>query len=134
MSPMKPLGLLHSFDIPMVIWEEISLNFVIGLSIVRGWSLIVIVVDKVSKYCHLGSLLASYTMTMVSTFFVNQTIRLLGMPKKMVFNQDKVFLRKFWQDLNTKSGSGINMSSAYHSESNVQTEIVNKMIELYLCA
>lgn len=71
---------------------------------------------------------------MVATFFAENIIHLHGIPKKLVSDRDKVFLSKFWQELLRQSGTTIHMSSAYHLESNGQTEVVNKTIEIYLRA
>lgn len=109
-----------------------SLDFVTGLLPVNGHAVIIVVVDRLSKYCHIGSLPTSYSATTVADYFVKNIIRLHGIPKKMVSDRDKVFLSKFWQEVFKKSGTTLSMSTAYHMESNGQTEIVNKTIEVYL--
>lgn len=112
--PAKPLGLLHSLDIPTTIWEDISLDFITGLPTVRGHSVIIVVVDRLSKYCHFGSLPASYTAVSVAEYFVKQIIRLHGVPKKMVSDRDKIFLSRFWQEVFKRRGTTLGMSTAYH--------------------
>lgn len=99
-----------------------------------GYSIIIVVVDRLSKYCHLGSISAGYSTSAVADFFVQNIVRLHGLSKTMVSDRDKVFLSKFWQELFTKSGTKLSMSIAYHPESDGQTEAVNKIIEGYLCA
>lgn len=116
----KPLGLLHPLEIPTAIWEEVSIDFVTWLPPVGSHSVIVVVVDRLSKYCHLGSLPELYTAVSVAQFFADHIVRHYGIPKKLVSNQDKVFLSKFWQELFWRSGTTINMSSAYHPESDGQ--------------
>lgn len=128
----KPGGLLQPLPIPEAIWEGISLDFVTGLPPVRGHSVIIVVVDRLSKYCHLGSLPATYSATMVVEYFVKQIVRLYGIPKNIVSDRDKVLLSLFWKDLFKMSGTTLSLSSAYHSETDGQTEIVNKVIEMYL--
>lgn len=114
--------------------DRVSIDFVTGLPPVKGHSVIVVVVDRLSKYCHLGSLPESYTAVSVAHFFTDHIVRLHGIPKKLVSDRDKVFLSRFWKELFLRSGTTINMSSAYHPESDGQTEIVNKTIEGYLRA
>lgn len=92
------------------------------------------VVDRLSKYCHIGSLLATYSATTVVEFFIKQIVRLHGVPKTMVSDRDKVFLSRFWQELFSRSGTTLKMSTVYHPQTDGQTEIVNKTIELYLRA
>lgn len=134
LSPSKPVGLLHSLEISTAIWEHVSLDFITELPLVKGQSVIIVVVDRLSKYCHLGSLSANYSTTSVADYFIKQIIRLHGIPKIMVSNRDKVFLSKFWQKLITKNGTKLKLSTAYHPESDGQMEIVNKTIEIYLRA
>lgn len=66
----KPRGLLQPFPILSAIWEEVSMDFVTGLPPVAGKSVIVMVVDRLSKYCHLGLLLTSYMVASVAEYFV----------------------------------------------------------------
>lgn len=113
-------------------WQEISLDFVTGLPLVKGKSVSVVVVDRLSKYCHLGSLPASYSTTTVSEFFVENIIKLHGIPSKMVSDRGKVFLSKFWCELFNSSGTTLSFSMAYHPETDGQTKVVNKTIEGYL--
>lgn len=131
-TPAKALGLLHPLEILTAIWVELSLNFITGLPLVKGHVVIIIVVDWLSKYCHIESLLASYSTSTVTDYFLKNIIRLHGIPKKMVSDRDKIFLSKFWQEIFAKSGTTLTISMAYHPESDRQTEIVNKTIEVYL--
>lgn len=52
--PAKPIGLLQLPLIPLAVWEEVSMDFVTSLLLVRGHSVIVVIVDHLTKYCHLG--------------------------------------------------------------------------------
>lgn len=132
LSPTKPLDMLQPPMTPIAIWEEISLDFITGLSVVKGQSVIIVVVDRLSKYCHLGRLSANYLVTTVAHYFVKQIVRLHGIPKRMVSDCDKIFLSKFWQEIFIKSRTTLNMSTTYHPQTDGQTKIVNKTIEGYL--
>lgn len=81
-TPAKPLGFLQPLEIPSAIWEEIGLDFITRLPTVKGQSVIIVVVDRLSKYCHLGSLAASYSASTVAEYFVKQIFRLHGIPIK----------------------------------------------------
>lgn len=93
-----------------------------------------VVVDRLTKYFHLGSLLASYSAITIADYFINQIVRLHNIPKTIVSDRDKVFLSRFWKEIFAKSGTTLKMSMAYHPESDGQSEIVNKTIEQYLQA
>lgn len=111
LPPTKPLGLLQPLEIPTAIWEEISLDFVTGLPLVKGQSVIIVVVDRLSKYCHLGALPANYSANTVADFFAKQIIRLHGVPTKIIFDRDKIFLSRFWKEIFAQSGTTLRMSS-----------------------
>lgn len=130
----KLLGLLQPLEIPTAIGEDVRLDFITGLPLVKGQSVIIVVADRLSKYCHLGSLPTHYSVTSGADYIVKQIIRLHGIPKTTVSDRDKVFLSKFWQDLIVKSGTKLKLSTAYYPKSDGQTEIVNKTIEIYLRA
>lgn len=65
---------------------------------------------------------------------MNQILRLHGIPKTITSDHDRVCLSKFWQELFTRSGTTLRMLSAYHPETDGQTEITNKTVEQYLRA
>lgn len=105
------------------------MDFVTGLPPVKGLLVIFVVIDRLSKYCHLGSLLASYSASSVTDYFIKQVVRLHGIPKTVVSDRDKVFLSKFWKEIFTQSGTSLMMSAAYNPKTDGQTKIVNKTIE-----
>lgn len=131
---LKPMGLLQPLPIPIAIWEDLSMDFVTGLPVVLGHTVIIVVVDRLTKYCHLGSLPASYSAISVADYFIKQVIRLHGIPMTIVSDRDKIFLNKFWKEIFVRSGTTLKMTSAYHPDSDGQTEVVNKTIEQYLRA
>lgn len=94
-STSKPIGLLQPLAVPSVIWEEIAMDFIMGLPKVKGDSIIVTVVDRLSKFCHLGSLPSSYNAISVVDFFIQNVVKVHGFPKSIVSDRDKVFLSRF---------------------------------------
>lgn len=98
-STLKPMGLLQSLPIPLAVCEDLSMDFVTDLPTTKGHFVIVIVVDRLTKYCHLGSLPASYSASSVADFFIKHNIQLHGVPKTLVSNHDKVFIRNFWKEI-----------------------------------
>lgn len=109
-SALKPMSLLHPLPIPIAVWEDLSMDFVTGLPSVRGHTIIVVVVDRLTKYCHLGSLPASYSASSVADYFVKQIIRLHCIPKTVVLDRDKFFLSKFCREVFTRSGTSLKIS------------------------
>ena len=130
----KPAGLLHPLPIRATPWEELSLDFICGLPPSHGHSTILVIVDRFSKGIHLGALPAHYTAHSVATLFFNLVCKLHGLPRSLVPNRDPIFVSKFWRELFRLMGTKLCMSTAYHPETDGQTEVLNRVVEQYLRA
>lgn len=129
---MSPVGLLQPLPVPDCIWTDISMDFIEGLLISKGYSVIMVVVDRISKYAHFVALSHPFTATSVATTFVINVVRLHGLPSSIVSDMYKVFLSSFWKNLFRLQGTWLCMSSSYHPQSDGQTEVVNLTLEQYL--
>lgn len=127
------MGLLMSLSIPKAVWEDISIDFINGLPINLWKSIIVVIGDRFSKFCHFGTLKAKYSALSVAEFFVHNIIKLHGYPQSLTFDRDKVLIR-FWKELNRLSETKLNLSSAYHPQTDGKTMAMNKCLEGYLRA
>ena len=130
----KEAGLLCPLPVPRRPWEDLSLDFIVGLPPYQGHTTILVVVDRFSKGIHLGTLPAAHTTYMVATLFINVVVKIHGVPRSLVSDRDPLFLSHFWQELFRASGTHLRMSYAYHPQSDGQTEVINRIVEQYLCA
>ncbi|WVZ06506.1 hypothetical protein V8G54_019852 [Vigna mungo] len=113
-------------------FDDIAMDFIRGLPSSNGFMVILVVVDKLSKYGHFSPLKVDYYSKLVAEIFVKSVVKLHGIPKSIVFYRDKVFLSHFWQQLFKLSGTSLNMSTTYHPQSDGQSKSLNKCLEMYL--
>lgn len=128
-------GLLSPLKVPEGAWEEVSLDFIEGLPKSNGFTVILVVVDRYTKYSHFIPVKHPYTAATIAELFLNNIVKLHSMPVTITSDRDPVFTSKFWTELFKLWGTKLQMSTAYHPQTDGQTERVNQCLEMYLrCA
>ncbi|KAF0925110.1 hypothetical protein E2562_015393 [Oryza meyeriana var. granulata] len=112
--------------VPQAVWTDIGLDFVEALPRVGGKSVILTVVDRFSKYCHFIALAHPYSAESMARAFFTDIVRLHGVPQSMVSDRDPVFTSTFWRELMRLMGTRLHMSTAFHPQSDGQTEAANR--------
>lgn len=129
---MKPAGLLQPLPIPTQSWVDVSMDFIEGLPMANGHSVIMVVVDRLTKYAHFIPMKHPFSAATVARAFVSNVVQLHGVHSSIVSDRDKVFTSNFWQVLFRLQGTKLCMSSNYHPQTDGQSEVVNRTLEQYL--
>lgn len=85
-----------------------------------------------SKYGHLYALLEGVTTPKLAKYFVCKYVRLHAFSRSIVTDRDPLFINEFWQELFKLQGTELRPSTAYHPQTNKQTEVANHCLETYL--
>ena len=88
-------GLLCPLPVPHRPWEDLSLDFIMGLPLYHGNSVILVVVDRFSKGIHLGMLPSSHTAHTVASLFMDNVGKIHGLPRSLVSDRDPLLVSKF---------------------------------------
>lgn len=108
------------------------MDFIEGFPRVGGKLVVLTVVDRFSKMAHFIPLGHPYTAASVAKTFFDSIVRLHGFPCSIVSDHDTMFMSTFWTELFTLAGVKLKMSSAFHPQTDGQSEVVNRIITMYL--
>ncbi|GKA29453.1 ty3-gypsy retrotransposon protein [Tanacetum coccineum] len=119
---------------PTAVWEDVSMDFITGLPPSKGVTVILVIVDRLTKYAHFGVLPTSFNSPKVAELFLEIVVKHHGVPKTIVSDRDPIFVSNFRKQIFQLSGMKLNHSIAYHPQTDGQTEVVNQCLEQYLRA
>ena len=125
----KPYGLLLPLPIPNGPWGEISMDFITGLPTTSSHNdMIWTIVDRFSKQAYFIACRKTLNAPLVAKLFIKTVFTHHGLPRVIVSDRDSHFCNHFWLALFANLGSKIDFSSAFHPESNGQSEATNSTI------
>jgi hypothetical protein len=127
---MKPGGLLQPLSIPSWKWDDISMDFIVGLPLTaRKFDSIWVIVDRHTKSAHFIPVHTKYRVEKYAEIYVARVLCLHGVPKTIVSDRGSQFVAHFWEQLHTSLGTHLIHSLAYHPQMDGQTARVNQILE-----
>ena len=134
---IKPYGQLAPLPIPANPWEQISMDFIPDLPAsvsIEGveYNAILVVVDRFSKMAHFIPTRKDLSTGDLAHLVVRELVRIHGLPAKIVTDRGSLFAAEFWGDLMHILRISRDMSTAYHPQTDGQTERLNSLLEQYL--
>jgi transposase InsO family protein len=113
-------------------WTHISMDVIEGLPKSNGKEVILVIIDRLTKYAHFIALAHLYIVQTVAQAFIDNIIKLHWPPLAIVADRDRIFTSTMWKEIFSTLQANLRYSSAYHPQSDGQTERVNQCLETYL--
>ncbi|GJR27435.1 putative reverse transcriptase domain-containing protein [Tanacetum coccineum] len=131
----KPSGLLQQPEILVWKWERITMDFVSGLPRTpSGYDTIWFIVSGLTKSAHFLLMKKRDSMEMLSRLYIKEIVCRHGVPVSIISDRDSHFTSRFWISLQEVLGTNLDMSTAYHPQTDGQSERTIQTLEDMLCA
>jgi hypothetical protein len=128
-----PLGLLQPLPIPPRAFHTWTMDLITGLPRSKlGHDAITVFVCKASKLVHFAACVTAISAPQLARLFADNVVRLHGLPETIISDRDPRFTATFWRSFWASLGTSLTMSTAYHPQTDGQTENSNKTLETIL--
>ncbi|OAQ57620.2 retrovirus polyprotein [Pochonia chlamydosporia 170] len=132
-SQLRYQGTLKPLPIPLQRWRDLSVDFIGPFQpTTRGFNAIMVVVDRLSKDRHFTPCRTDMKAHDLAMLFVRDVWKLHGLPDSIVSDRGPLFISEFWKAVCHRLQTNISLSTAYHPETDGQTENANSFLEQYL--
>ncbi len=129
----KPKGLYKPLPIPEKPWSTVTMDLIVALPPTRdGNTAIAVFVDKLTKMIHIVPTTVENDAPELARLFLQNVFRYHGMPERFIHDRDTRFTSQFWTEFFGICNVSQGLSTAFHPQTDGQTEVVNKSIEDYL--
>jgi len=128
----KKTGELYSLEIPQGPWQEISIDIIGPLPNSNGMDAIVVIIDQFTKIIHLKAITMNISSEGIAKTYRNDIWKLHGVSRKILSNRGPQFASKFMEEFIKALGTKRQLLTAYHSQTDGQTERINQEIGIFL--
>ncbi|GJX54451.1 putative reverse transcriptase domain-containing protein [Tanacetum coccineum] len=119
----KLSGLLQQPEILVLKWERITIDFVSGLPRTpSGYDTIWVIVDRLIKSAHFLPMKKKDSMEKLTRLYLKEIVCRHGVPVSIISDRDSHFTSRFWRSLQEALGTNLDMSTAYHPQTDGQIE------------
>ena len=126
----RPMGKIQLLPIPVWKWEKITMDFVIGLPRTqRQYDAIWVIVDRLTKSAHFLPVNVEDSLEKLAQLYVDEIVRLHGVPVSIVLDQDPRFTSRFWPSLQAALGTRLHFSTTFHPQTDGQSERTIQTLE-----
>ncbi|GJS13345.1 putative reverse transcriptase domain-containing protein [Tanacetum coccineum] len=126
----KPSGLLVQLEIPMWKWERITMDFITKLpKTSNGHDTIWVIVDRLTKSAHFIPTQETDSMETLTRLYIKEIVSRHEVPISIISDHDSHFTSRFWKSLQSALGTQLDMSTAYHPETDGQSERTIQTLE-----
>jgi hypothetical protein len=120
---LRPVKNLQPLSIPEWKWENICMDFIVGLPCTsRGYNSIWVIVDRLTKSTHFIPISTTYRVRQYAELYLSHIVRYYGISKIIISDRGSIFITYFWEQLHECLGTHLIQSSAYHPQTDGQTE------------
>ncbi|KAM2391892.1 hypothetical protein ACFX1X_035451 [Malus domestica] len=126
----KPFGQMQPFPVPQWKWENITIDFVYKLPRTQnGFDGILVVVDRLTKSAHFIPVREKYPLNKLAKLFITKIVKYHGVPVNIISDRDPRFTSKFWIAFQEALGTKLFYSTAYHPQTDRQSEMTIQTLE-----
>lgn len=126
----KPAGPLQPLPVAEWKWEHITMDFVEGLPRTpQGNNTVWVIVDRLTKSAHFLPVKKTHGIDVLCAKYIKEIVKLHGVPVSIVSDRDSQFTSHFWRSFQKAMGTSLNFSTAFHPQTDGQTERVNQILE-----
>ncbi|XP_040945820.1 uncharacterized protein, partial [Gossypium hirsutum] len=125
-----PTGLLQPITIPEWKWDRITMDFVTGLPLsVSKKNVIWVIVDRLTKSAHFIAVRTDWSLQKLAEVYIREVVRLHGILVSIISDRDPRFTSRFWKQLHESLGTRLSFSTAFHPQTDGQSERVIQILE-----